>query len=152
MPAVRLSWSHDRKSHKKGSDLKKSKVSAQDVIAESKLRGCLAKQLYVVFTKPIGGMEAIMQNLADHLAFQDQLENDGIMFAAGPLWTDDGQHWEGEGMSVIRAESLAEAIEIAARDPMHIGGARTFRVRPWLVNEGTISIELGVATGRFKIV
>ncbi len=132
--------------------MKKSQLSAQEVIAESISRGCLAKQLYVVFTKPSGSLEAVMQNLAEHLAFQDKLANGGIMFAAGPLWTDDGQSWEGEGMSVIRAESLDQAKEIAARDPMHVGGARTFQVRPWLVNEGTVSIELGFTTRRFKIV
>jgi uncharacterized protein YciI len=73
------------------------------------------------------------------------------MFAAGPNWTDDEQEWKGDGMVVYRANSRAEAEAIAARDPMHVNGARSFTVRPWLVNEGTITIELGFATGRFKL-
>jgi uncharacterized protein len=85
------------------------------------------------------------------LAFQEKLGSEGILFAAGPLWIDDGQSWEGEAMSVIRAESLAEAEEIAARDPMHKGGARTFHVRRWLVNEGALTIQLSFARGRFKL-
>ena len=36
-------------------------------------------------------------------------------------------------------------------DPMHVCGARTFRVRPWLVNEGTITVKLGFATGKFEL-
>ena len=38
-------------------------------------------------------------------------------------------------MVIIRAGSLAEAKEIAASDPMHASGARSYTVRPWLVNE-----------------
>jgi hypothetical protein len=35
------------------------------------------------------------------------------MFAAGPHWSDDEQRWEGDGMVVVRAGSLAEAEAIA---------------------------------------
>jgi hypothetical protein len=131
--------------------MSENSVPAQDIIKECKARGYLAKQLYVVFTKPTGGIGPVMANLADHLQFQQQLERDGIMFAAGPNWTDDEREWEGEGMVVVRAGSIADARAIAARDPMHISGARTFQVRPWLVNEGAITVELGLATGRFKL-
>jgi hypothetical protein len=31
-----------------------------------------------------------------------RLEKEGIMFAAGPNWTDDEKSWEGDGMLVIR--------------------------------------------------
>ena len=129
-----------------------SSVPAKAIIEESTSRGYLAKQLYVVFTRPANGIGPIMENLAAHLAFQETLESDGIMFCAGPNWTDDEQAWEGDGMVVVRANSLAEAKEIASRDPMHISGARTFHVRPWFVNEGTLTIQLGFATGRFKLV
>ena len=132
--------------------MNKTSVPSKDIIKECKVRGYLAKQLYVVFTRPVNGIEPVMANLAVHLQFQEQLERDGIMFAAGPHWTDDENDWEGEGMVVIRAASLADARAIAARDPMHLSGARTFRVRPWLVNEGTLTIELGLATGRFKLI
>ncbi|WP_236841900.1 YciI family protein [Bosea sp. PAMC 26642] len=73
------------------------------------------------------------------------------MFAAGPHWTDDEQRWDGEGMVVVRAASLAEAQAVAAADPMHQSGARSYRVRPWLVNEGTITVQLDFATGRFTL-
>jgi hypothetical protein len=49
-------------------------------------------------------------------------------------------------MVVVRAKSLAEAKEIAARDPMHKSGARKFTVRPRLVNEGTILVNYSKGT------
>src|SRR5215467_3025650 len=74
-----------------------------------KKEGFLAKQLYVVFTTPTKGIEPVMKVVKEHLEFQVALEKQGIMFAAGPNWTDDEKSWEGDGMAVIRAKSLAEA-------------------------------------------
>jgi uncharacterized protein YciI len=92
--------------------------------------GGFLKQLYVVFTTPTNGIEPVMRNVKEHLEFQVTLEKQGIMFAAGPNWTDNGKSWEGDGMVVIRAKSLAEATEIIKRDPMHKSGARKFKIRP----------------------
>jgi uncharacterized protein YciI len=126
-------------------------VTAKEVVDISKQRGFLAKQLYVVFTTPTNGIGPVMENLQRHLDYQELLEKKGIMFAAGPHWTDDEQRWDGEGMMVIRASSLTEAEAIAADDPMHKSGARSYRVRPWLVNEGTLTVRLDFATGRFSL-
>jgi hypothetical protein len=120
-------------------------ISAQDVLHAS--RGMLQKQLYVVFTRPAAGMGPVMANLEPHLAFQVDLERRGIMLGAGPFWTDDEQRWEGEGMVIIRAESLAAARKIAESDPMHASGARTFTIRPWLLNEGTITVRINFSDG-----
>jgi uncharacterized protein YciI len=114
-------------------------------MALSREKGFLAKQLYVVFTTPTNGMGPVIKKIREHLAFQESLEAQGIMFGAGPQWTDDEAFWEGDGMVVIRTKSLAEAREIAAKDLMHASGARKFTVRPWLVNEGTITIKLNYA-------
>ena len=132
--------------------MNETSVPAKDIADESRRRGYLARQLYLVSTRPVNGIGPVMENLATHLAFQEELERDGIMFAAGPNWTDDEQSWEGDGTVVLRAASLAEAKEIAARDPMHTSGARSFTVRPWLINEGTLTVQLGFATGRFKLI
>ena len=101
-------------------------VPSADIIDDCKARGYLAKQLYVVFTRANNGIGPVMENLGIHLAYQEKLEADGIMFAAGPNWTDDGKEWEGDGMVVYRANSLEEAAEIARADPMHASGARSF--------------------------
>jgi uncharacterized protein YciI len=126
-------------------------VTAKEVVDISRERGFLSKQLYVVFTTPTNGMGPVMEHLQSHLDYQGLLEQKGIMFAAGPHWTDDEERWDGEGMVVVRASSLDEAKTIAANDPMHRSGARSYRVRPWLVNEGTLTVKLDFATGRFVL-
>lgn len=126
-------------------------VPAADIVKLSKEKGFLAKQLYVVFTTPTDGMGPVMQHIQEHLAFQESLERQGIMFAAGPHWSEDEKSWDGDGMVVIRAASLAEARAIVGRDPMHASGARKFTVRPWFVNEGTITIKLNYAQGKFEL-
>jgi len=127
-------------------------VPASELIAMSKDKGFLAKQLYIISTYPTDGMGPVMANLEAHLAFQVEIEASGIMFAAGPNWTEDEQEWRGDGTVVIRADSLAAAREIAAKDPMHISGARDFTLRPWFVNEGKMSVELSFSDGKFKLI
>ena len=124
-------------------------VPAADVLNASK--GMLQKQLYAIFTTPVNGLGPIFAVIEEHLAFQVSLEADGILYAAGPLWTDDGTNWAGEGLVVVRAASIEEATAIAERDPMHRSGARTFRVRPWLVNEGSVTLRLRNSTQTFEI-
>ena len=80
------------------------------------------------------------------------LEKEGIMFAAGPNWTDDEESWEGDGMVVIRAKSLAEATDIMKRDPMHKSGARKFKIRPQTLNSShsPTSVPLSRQTNQLK--
>ena len=125
-------------------------VPAQAVLDASK--GMLQRQLYAIFTTPVDGLGPVFAIIEEHLAFQVQIEREGLLYSAGPLWTDDEQSWEGEGLVIVRAASRAEAIAIAERDPMHTSGARTFRVRPWLINEGSITIRLDHSTQKFTYV
>lgn len=125
-------------------------ISAQDVLNAS--AGCLQKQMYVYFTKPANGLGPVMENLEDHLKFQVELEQKGIMFGAGPFWTDDEERWEGEGMIIIRAGSIAEARKIAESDPMHASGARTFTLRPWLLNEGMVTMKITYSDGGREVI
>ena len=126
------------------------RVMADDVRAACE--GMLQLQLYAIFTRPAGGMGPVMETLEEHLRYQIGMEKDGTLFAAGPFWTDDEQRWQGEGMVVVRAESLEAARAIAAKDPMHASGARTFEVRPWLINEGTLTLRLNHSTKSFEAV
>ena len=125
-------------------------IAAADVLEASK--GMLQKQLYVVFTKPTRGLGPVMENLEAHLAFQISLEERGVMFGAGPFWTDDEKNWRGEGMVIVRARDVAEARAIAAEDPMHASGARSFEVRPWLLNEGTVTLKVRYSDGSRELV
>ena len=129
--------------------MNKIKITKQDVLnASSEM---LNKDLYVIFTKPKNGMGPVMENLDEHLKFQVSLEKKGIMFGAGPFWEENEIDWNGEGMVIIRANSINHAKEIANSDPMHSSGARSFIVRPWLLNEGNIEVSLDYSTGKFKL-
>lgn len=125
------------------------KITKDDILEASK--GMLQMQLFVVFTTPTNGMGPVMENIEEHLQFQVNLEQRGIMFGAGPFWADDEHTWNGEGMVIIRADSLEYAKEIAATDPMHSSGARSFTVRPWLLNEGRITVAVDFSTGRHAV-
>ena len=125
------------------------KITKDDILEASK--GMLQMQLFVVFTTPTNGMGPVMENIEEHLQFQVNLEQRGIMFGAGPFWADDEHTWNGEGMVIIRADSLEYAKEIAATDPMHSSGARSFTVRPWLLNEGRVTVAVDFSTGRHAV-
>jgi uncharacterized protein len=101
----------------------------------------LRMQLYVV-TSIAKSLDAVKQNLPEHRAYLRELENKDILFGAGPLWTDDGQYFEGDGMLIYRANSVEEAQQLAEADPMHKNGAREFKIRPWLLNDGSITIRV----------
>jgi uncharacterized protein len=101
----------------------------------------LQMQLYVV-TSIAKSLDAVKENLPEHRAYLRELENKDILFGAGPLWTDDGQYFEGDGMLIYRASSVEEAQQLAEADPMHKNGAREFKIRPWLLNDGSITIRV----------
>lgn len=122
------------------------------MLERARTNGLLGKQLFVVFTTADNGMEPIQAVIKEHLAYQRMLEDTGVMFAAGPLADDGGESWSGDGMVVVRAESLSEAEAIAAADPMHAAGARGYKVRPWLVNEGTLTVKVGFASGSREVI
>jgi uncharacterized protein len=109
--------------------------------------GLLGKRLYVISSKPTNGLGPILENVEEHIAYQTELERDGIMFAAGPLASEDSKEWLGDGLFVYRAESIDVARKIAEADPMHSSGARDFTLREWLLNEGTYSVQVYYSAG-----
>ena len=127
-------------------------TTAQDIMVFCKSEGFLAKQLYVVLTTPVAGLAAVREQMQAHLDFQIELERKGILFGAGPFFSEDGLDWAGEGMVIIRATSLAQAHEIAASDPMHKSGARVFQLRPWVLNEGSFTLQVSYSDGRCQMV
>jgi len=110
-------------------------------------KGLLAKQLWVISSKPTDGLGPILDNLEEHLAYQTKLERDGIMFAAGPLASEDLTEWLGEGLFMYRADSIDAARKLAEADPMHSSGAMGFTIREWMLNEGTYSIQVYYSAG-----
>lgn len=123
------------------------KVTREQVLEASK--GMLQMQFYMVHSFPTAGMGPVMKNLPAHLEHQCDMERSGIMLAAGPHWNEDETTWDGDGTFVIRAESLSHAREIAAADPMHRAGARTFKIRPWVINEGGFTLRISFSDRKY---
>ena len=126
------------------------KVTKADIL--NACEGMLRKNLYVIFTTPINGLGPVMQNLEAHLQYQVRIEQEGVMFGAGPFFADNESDWNGEGMVIVRAQSMSDANRIAAADPMHSSGARSFVVRPWLLNEGSVTVRITYSDGKREVI
>ena len=103
--------------------------------------GMLQKDLYVIFTRPVAPRDKIMELLPKHLERQVELEKQGILFAAGPMQSQD-EDKPRTGMIIIRADSFEHAHEIAMGDPFHAEGLREFDIWNWSMNEGSLNITI----------
>ena len=90
----------------------------------------------------------IARHADDHVAWLLKLEADGVVFLSGPLTSGPGVA-PGAGVTVLRADSAADAAAIAAADPFVLAGLRTFEVFGWRVNEGAVAVQLSLGTGRY---
>ena len=112
----------------------------------------LGMELYVYETRLSGDPNEMVTFLPEHLEYQLELERKGIMFGAGPLFEQD--HPKGPpaaGMIIIRADSMEHAREIADADPMHKAGVRSYTLRKWFLNEGSLEVSLKFSAQNFEL-
>ncbi|WP_420862508.1 YciI family protein [Algirhabdus cladophorae] len=121
-------------------------VAWNDYKADAKSRGALALELYVAHSTPDKAPEDVKAALGNHLAYQAQLEAKGQLAFAGPMSDETGDHMQGMGLIIYRAASLEEARALAEADPMHSSGARRFTLRRWMINEGSLTLNVGLST------
>ena len=105
-------------------------------------RGALAYQLFIVDSVAAATPEEMQKILPRHLSYQKEMEAAGKLFLAGPVSDDTGTAMSGAGLIIYRVANIEEARTIAANDPMHKEGGRSFTVRAWLVNEGALNFQL----------
>lgn len=122
-------------------------VAWADYKAQAKSRGALALELYVAQSTPAKGPDDVKAVVPDHLAYQAELERAGKLAFAGPMSDETGEHMQGMGLMIYRAESLEDARALAEADPMHKSGARSFVLRRWMINEGSLTLQVGLSTG-----
>ena len=122
-------------------------VAWVDYKADAKSRGALALELYVAHSTPAKAPEDVKASLPDHLAYQADLERTGQLAFAGPMSDETGDHMQGMGLIIYRADSLEAARALAEADPMHKSGARTFVLRRWMINEGSVTVSANLSTG-----
>jgi uncharacterized protein YciI len=109
--------------------------------AAALLQKMLRKKLYVVLSKPLVASEQLRPVLAAHLDYMIDLEKRGVIFASGPL-ADPEHAQQGEGLTILRAGSAAEARAIAEGDPFFKDGLRSFELKEWTVMEGMLSLRV----------
>ena len=115
-------------------------TSAEERIREL-TKSMLRKQLYVILSKGGATPEQIGALLPPHLEYMIALEKKGVLFASGPLSDAEGKI-RGDGLTIIRAASLADARKIAEQDPFVINKLRTFELREWTLMEGSLGITV----------
>jgi uncharacterized protein YciI len=69
------------------------------------------------------------------------------LFASGPF----GDGTKGDGMTIVRTANEDEARDIALRDPFVANGIRTFKIQPWTVMEGSLSVTVSFSDRSAKI-
>ena len=116
-----------------------------DYKERARSRGSLALEMYVVESTPAVAPSALQATLPAHLEYQGKMEVAGKLAFAGPLSDETGAEMNGTGLIVYRAVSFDEARQIADADPMHAEGKRTYRIRRWLINEGSFNLSVALS-------
>lgn len=114
-------------------------------------RGSLALELYMVVSTPEKAPAELQAILPEHLAYQAEQEQKGNLVMAGPLSDLSGDLMEGVGLIIYRAESLEAAKAITDADPMHKSGTRSYVIRRWLVNEGSLQLDIKLSAQSIRL-
>lgn len=118
--------------------------------ADGLLERMLKRRLFVVHSRLVGAPGSLQAHLVEHLEHQIAMEKRGVLFAAGPYLDNDGAP-TGDGLIILRASDGADAERIAASDPFHRHGVRTFEVRPWQLNEGRIGVSVDLSDRTYEL-
>ncbi|MCD8511370.1 MAG: YciI family protein [Bacillus sp. (in: Bacteria)] len=78
---------------------------------------------YVILLSLVPGKKLTEPLIREHVQFLKGLEREGRLELCGPFTDYEG------GMIVIKASSMAEAVEIAKSDPFVLSEVETFEVR-----------------------
>jgi uncharacterized protein YciI len=114
------------------------------------MRKMLRKKLYVLISKPAVPPEQLKPFLLAHLEYMIGLEKRGLVFASGPLADGEGPP-TGQGLTVLRAGSAAEARALAEADPFFANGLRTFELKEWTIMEGSLSLRVNLSDQSIEV-
>ena len=110
----------------------------------------LRKKFYIILSKGGATADQIGAHLPQHLEYMIGLEKRGVLFASGPLADAEGKT-RGDGLTIVRATSAAEARKIAEQDPFVVNGLRTYEVREWTVMEGALGIKVSFSNQTLEL-
>mmetsp|Transcript_42251 Transcript_42251/g.82929 ORF Transcript_42251/g.82929 Transcript_42251/m.82929 type:complete len:575 (+) Transcript_42251:111-1835(+) len=121
----------------------------------------VSNQYYVCFvTEVVEDGERIAELEDDHLAWLSLMERQGLIFASGPykekIAEENGQEPMSEGstadgMIIFRAKSMSHAHELAMSDPYHENCVCTFRIMPWAMESGLLTLTVSLANSEYRL-
>ena len=111
----------------------------------------LGLELFVIASRPVVSLDDLRESLDKHLNYQYELEKKGVMFAAGPVVSEEDDGPSGRGLIIIRAGSFEEARAIADTDPFHANGLRQYDIQRWSLNEGSLRLNISFSTKSVKV-
>ena len=114
------------------------------------MKKMLRKKLYVVLSQPAAPPDKLKPFLLAHLEYMIGLERRGLVFASGPLSDGEGPP-SGQGLTILRAKSAAEARALAEGDPFFVNGLRTFELKEWTVMEGSLGVRVNFSDGSIDV-
>lgn len=110
----------------------------------------MQKLYHVCRTRPIRPLNEIDEVLPEHEPYLSSLERAGQLLLAGPL-LDSSARYDGNGLIVYATSSRAGAEQLAAGDPFHKLGLRSYELTPWQVNEGNPNVRLTYSDSSFNL-
>lgn len=115
-------------------------------------QGMLGLLVYVLLVEktPLWDIEAEerVARIGEHINYYVELERQNKVLLAGPFVDDPDRP---DGMIILKVASEAEARAIAEGDVFHVRGYRSWRVRPWLANEGALDISVRFSDRSFTL-
>ena len=107
---------------------------------------------YIIHSKLNGDMSALKKSFPAHLDHLKNLQQQALLFAAGPTLVsadsveifdllNNEQAIGGDGIIILRVDSHSQAKEIAEADPFHQSGIRRYKILPWIITKGTVTLE-----------
>jgi uncharacterized protein YciI len=120
----------------------------KDLVA-SLLAPMLKKTLFVAISRVAAPAGAIAPFVADHLAYMNELEADGRLWASGPFIQEGVQ--VGDGLTILSTATIGEAQKVMEEEPLVKRGLRTFELRKWELREGRMTINLSASTSTYSL-
>ncbi len=111
----------------------------------------IGKRLFLVFLLPTEKAGDRAQVRLEHFKFVKRLEAAGRLFAAGPYVDERSGKPTGEGLFIVRGESSDDVARLVSEDPFYKGGFRTFRIQPWQLNEGSLTVRVSLSERRAEL-
>ena len=108
----------------------------------------IMRSFYVMF-RTIVDSTRIQAAMLDHYRWIIDLEKQGLVFASGPLFAEEGR--PGVGMTIFRVPDGAAADALAAGDPFVLSGGATFEIKRWQINEGRVTIAVDFSDQTYRL-